>query len=79
LSRRRSASPSATGSRCWSPRRAVTPAWGAAARLTATLTDAIAKPLDGAQIALERLTGAAWTRVAAGLPNGEGRVAFAVK
>jgi len=52
--------------------RPVTPAWGAAARLTATLTNATAKPFDGARIALERLTGAAWTRVAAGLPNGRG-------
>lgn len=52
---------------------------GAAARLTATLTNATAKPFDGARIALEQLTGAAWTRVAAGLPSGKGRVAFAVK
>ena len=57
--------------------RPVTPAWGAAARLTATLTNAAAQPFEGARIALERLTGAAWTQVAAGLTNGKGRVAFA--
>jgi len=57
--------------------RPVTPAWGAAARLTATLTNAAAQPFEGARISLERLTGAAWTQVAAGLTNGNGRVAFA--
>ena len=53
------------------------PAWGAATRLTATLTNAAATPFEGARIALERLSGAAWTPVAAGLTSGTGRVAFA--
>ena len=57
--------------------RPVTPAWGAAARLTAALTNTAAQPFEGARIALERLTGTAWTRVAAGRTDGEGRVAFA--
>jgi len=57
--------------------RGVTPAWGAAASLTATLTNATAQPFQGARIALERLTGADWKQVAAGLTNGKGRVAFA--
>jgi len=57
--------------------RPVAPAWAAAARLTATLTNAAAKPFTGARIVLERLTGTAWTRVAAGLSSDTGQVAFA--
>ncbi|HEY5386783.1 MAG TPA: M23 family metallopeptidase [Thermoleophilia bacterium] len=56
----------------------VTPAWGTAARLSATLTNAAAKPFKGARIVLQRLTtDAAWERVAARLTNDTGRVAFA--
>jgi hypothetical protein len=57
--------------------RPAAPAWGAPARLSATLTNSAAKPFEGARIALERLTGAAWTRVAASLTDAAGRVAFA--
>lgn len=57
--------------------RPLTTAWGAAARLTATLTNAAAKPFEGARIALARLTSTAWTRVAARVTNRKGRVAFA--
>jgi murein DD-endopeptidase MepM/ murein hydrolase activator NlpD len=54
----------------------LTPAWGAAAHLTATVTNAAARPFKGARVVLERLAGTAWSRIVAGVTDGEGRVAF---
>jgi hypothetical protein len=53
-----------------------TPVWGARARLTATLVNAIGKPLAGARVTLQRLAGSARVAAAGGLTGTDGRASL---
>jgi murein DD-endopeptidase MepM/ murein hydrolase activator NlpD len=56
-----------------------TPAWGASARLVATLTNAAGAPLAGARVTLLRRVGGAWTLAGAGLTGADGTAELAFK
>jgi len=49
-----------------------TPAWGASAHLTATLTNSAGKPLAGARVTLQRRAGGSWTRAGLAFTGADG-------